>query len=144
MPLPALAIPAILEIGGKLIERLFPDPRKADEAKLELLKMQQNGELAQLASDTELAKGQLAVNAAEAASGSTFVAGWRPAIGWICAVGLFYDFLLQPLLPWLISLVIGKPVSPLPPLAGETLMTLLFGMLGLGGLRTVEKVKGKA
>ena len=144
MPLPALAIPAILEIGGKLIERLFPDPRKADEAKLELLKMQQNGELAQLASDTELAKGQLAVNQAEAASGSLFVAGWRPAIGWICAVGLFYDFLLQPLLPWLISLVIGKPVSVLPPLAGETLMTLLFGMLGLGGLRTVEKVKGKA
>ena len=139
-----LLLGPLLDIGGKLINRLFPDPAEASKAQMELLKMQQNGELAQLASDTELAKGQLAVNQAEAASGSLFVAGWRPAIGWICAVGLFYDFLLQPLLPWLISLVIGKPVSVLPPLAGETLMTLLFGMLGLGGLRTVEKVKGKA
>lgn len=144
MPLPAIAIPAILDIGGKLIERFFPDPKAADAAKLELLKMQKNGELAQMASETELAKGQLAVNAAEAASGNAFASSWRPAIGWICAMGLFYEFILHPLLPWLAALIIGKPIPTLPALSGETLMTLLFGMLGLGGLRTVEKVKGKA
>jgi hypothetical protein len=106
--------------------------------------MQQTGELAQLAFDSDLAKGQLAVNAAEAASGNMFVAGWRPAVGWLCALGLGYEFLLCPLLPWIMTILLGKPVAVLPDLPSETLMTLLFGMLGLGSLRTVEKVKGKA
>lgn len=139
-----LLLGPLLDIGGKLINRLFPDPAEASKAQMELLKMQQNGELAQMASETELAKGQLAVNAAEAASGNAFASSWRPAIGWICAMGLFYEFILHPLLPWVTSLIIGKPIANLPALGGETLMTLLFGMLGLGGLRTVEKVKGKA
>lgn len=139
-----LLLGPLLDLGGKLIGRLFPDPAEASKAQMELLKMQQSGELAQLASDTDLAKGQLAVNAAEAANASLFVAGWRPFIGWLCGLGLFYEFLLQPLLPWAVSLAIGKAVTALPALSGETLMTLLFGMLGLGGLRTVEKVKGKA
>lgn len=142
MPLPALAIPAILDIGGRLIERLFPDPKKADEAKLELLKMQQNGELAQLASDTELAKGQLAVNAAEAASGNTFASSWRPFIGWTCGGGLFYQVLARPLLGWIAQNLWGW--SEPPSLEMDTLMTLLFGMLGLSGYRTLEKLKGKA
>lgn len=142
MPIPAPAIPAILDIGGRLIERLFPDPKAADAAKLELLKMQQNGELAQLASDTDLAKGQLAVNAAEAASGSVFTSGWRPAVGWTCAGGLFYQVIARPLLGWVAQNLWGW--SEPPTLEMETLMTLLFGMLGLSGYRTLEKIKGKA
>ncbi len=111
-----LILSSLFDIGKGLIDRLFPDPAAAQAAKMELFKMQQNGELAQLAAETDLAKGQLAVNAAEAASGSLFVAGWRPAVGWICAVGLGYEFLLCPLLPWGLTIVLGKPVAPLPSL----------------------------
>ena len=139
-----LLLGPLFEIGKGLIDRLFPDPQAAAAAKLELFKMQQNGDLAALAAETDLAKGQLAVNAAEASSGSLFVSGWRPAVGWLCAAGLGYEFLLCPLLPWLLTIALGHPVAALPDLPNETLMTLLFGMLGLGGLRTVEKVKGRA
>jgi hypothetical protein len=133
----------LFEIGKGIIDKLFPDPQAAAAAKVELFRMQQNGELAALAAETDLAKGQLAVNAAEASSGNMFVAGWRPAIGWICAAGLGYEFLLSPLLPWVAALIVGHPIAELPDLPTETLMTLLFGMLGLGSLRTVEKIKGK-
>ena len=134
---------AALDIGGKLIDRLWPDPAQRDAAKLKLLEMQQSGELAQLAAETEIAKGQLAVNAAEAASGSAYASGWRPTVGYACVAGLVYSFLVQPLLPWFAALF-GKPVPPLPELDTSVLMTLLLGMLGIGGMRTHEKVRGVA
>lgn len=134
---------AALDIGGKLIDRLWPDPAQRDAAKLELLKMQQSGELAALAAETDIAKGQLAVNAAEAASGNAYASSWRPTVGYVCVAGLGYTFLLQPLLPWLAA-VFGAQVPPLPPLDTNVLMTLLLGMLGIGGMRTAEKVKGVA
>lgn len=134
---------AALDIGSKLIDRLWPDPAQRDAAKLELLKMQQSGELAQLTADTEIAKGQLAVNAAEAASGNLYASSWRPTVGYACVVGLVYSFLVQPLLPWFAALA-GHPVAPLPELDTSVLMTLLLGMLGIGGMRTAEKVKGVA
>lgn len=141
MPLPALAIPAIIEIGGRLIERLFPDPKAADAAKLELLKMQQNGELAQLASDTELAKGQLAVNAAEAASGNAFASSWRPMVGYVCAAALAFTYLINPLFMWAAA-VFGSGI--LAPTIGidDHLWELLFGMLGMAGWRSLDKIKG--
>lgn len=129
---------AALEIGSKVIDRLWPDPTQAAAAKLELLKMQQSGELAQLAADTDIAKGQLAVNAAEAASGSAYAAGWRPTVGYCCVAGLGYTFLLQPLLPWFAALV-GVTVPPLPQLDTNVLMTLLLGMLGIGAQRSYDK-----
>lgn len=131
-----------LSIGGKLIDRLWPDPAQRDAAKLELLKMQQSGELAQLAADTDLAKGQLAVNAAEASSGSVFTSGWRPFIGWICGAGLGFQFIVSPLATFTAGLF-GK-VIVFPPLDMGTLLTLLLGMLGLGSMRTIEKMKGVA
>ena len=70
-------ISAVLDIGGKLIDRLWPDPLQAANAKLELLKMQQNGDLAQMVAQTD-------INKVEAASSSLFIAGWRPFIGWGC------------------------------------------------------------
>jgi hypothetical protein len=78
------------------------------------------------------------VNKIEAASTDRFVSGWRPAVGWVCAGGFAYTVLLQPLLPWLFG------GGPLPDIPTEVLMTLLLGMLGLGGLRTAEKIKGAA
>ena len=136
--------PALIPLLGTILDKVLPDPQAAAAAKLQALEMAQKGELAQLDADLKLALGQLEVNTREAATGSLFISGWRPAVGWICAVGLAYEFLLAPLLPWLLLAVAGKHLPPLPDLPMETLMTLLLGMLGLGGLRTVEKVKGVA
>jgi hypothetical protein len=133
---------ALLDIGGKLIDRLWPDPATRDAAKLELFKAQQAGELQAAQQVFELAKAQIAVNQAEAASGSLFVSGWRPACGWICVVGLGYEFLICTLAPWAVELYVGHKIPDLPSLPTETLMTLLLGMLGLGGMRTFEKSKG--
>jgi hypothetical protein len=133
---------AVLDIGSKLIDRLWPNPVDRDAAKLKLLELQQSGDLAKLTAETDLAKGQLAVNAAEAASGSALTSGWRPAVGWVCAGGLAYQVILSPLLTWGAALA-GHPIAT-PELNMETLMTLLFGMLGLGGYRTFEKTKGVA
>lgn len=136
-------IGAIFEFGGKIIDKVWPDKTEAEKAKLKLFELQMNGELQQLAADLELAKGQLQVNAVEAQSSSVFVAGWRPAVGWVCVIGLLYTFILRPLLSWASGFAVD-PV-PLPPaLDMADLLTLLLGMLGLGGLRTAEKLKGVA
>lgn len=122
-------VTALLDIGGKVIDKVWPDPVQAANAKFELFKLQQSGELQQLA-------GQMEINKVEAASSSLFVSGWRPFIGWVCGLGLLYQFLLYPALigylPKLQALDIG------------TLLTLLTGMLGLGALRTQEKLGGVA
>ena len=137
-----LVLSGIFDIGKSLIERFFPDPEKKAAAQLELLKMQQSGELAQMAAMTDLAKAQIAVNEKEAQSQSLYIAGWRPAVGWVCASALAYQFIFRPLGVFLMQ-SLGHPI-PTPPGLDDTLWQLLFGMLGLGGLRTVEKLKGKA
>lgn len=133
---------ALIPVVGKVLDSIIPDPAAAAEAKLRALEMAQKGELAVLDADLKLALGQLEVNKAEATT-DLFRGGWRPAVGWTCVVGLAYQFLVQPLLPWLVT-VAGGQVPPLPAIDNETLMVLLTGMLGLGGLRTFERVKGKA
>ena len=92
--------------------------------------------------DTEIHKANLAqidVNKAEASHKSLFVAGWRPFVGWVCAGALAYHFILQPILVFAIS-VYGVSIT-LPEFDMGSLMTILMGMLGLGGLRTFEKVQ---
>jgi len=128
-------VSALLDIGGKVLDRVFPDPAQQAAAKLELMKLQQNGELAQIA-------GQMDINKIEAASSSLFVSGWRPAIGWICGAGFGVQFVIGPLAEWG-STLYGHPVK-FPPMDTGTMMPLLLGMLGLGGLRTAEKIQGVA
>jgi len=138
----ALGIPAAVTAGldavGKvataldpLINRFFPDPQKALEFRNEMMKTLVTSDVA-----------QLEVNKAEAASGSLFVAGWRPFIGWICGFALVYEFLLRPLLPW-IAIQTGFAVADLPSvtLSGQ-LWELMFGMLGMGALRSFDKYQG--
>ena len=132
---------SIIEVGLAILDRLIPDPVQRQAAKVKLLELEQAGRLAELDADLKLALGQLEVNKVEAASADRFVAGWRPAVGWVCVAGLGYQFLAQPLLAWS-SGIGGWPVPP--DLALGDLMTLLAGMLGLGTLRTAEKVKGVA
>jgi hypothetical protein len=135
----AVLIPSVLEIINKVI----PDPAAAAEAKLKVLDLQQKGELAQLDADVRLALGQMDINKAEAESPDFFRGGWRPGAGWICVFGLGYTFVIRPLLPWCAA-VLGLSPPPLPPIDTGELLALLFGMLGLGAMRTKERIEGKA
>lgn len=85
---------------------------------------------------------QVDVNKTEAAHRSIWVAGWRPACGWICAAALGWHFILQPIV--LFAAAIFNITLPVPAFDMGSLMTVLMGMLGLGGLRTFEKQKGVA
>ena len=89
----------------------------------------------------EAAMAQVSVNAAEAKHRSVFVAGWRPFIGWTCGVALAYHFVLAPLILFGVG-ISGFEIPALPEFDMGSLMTVLMGMLGLGGLRTYEKQKG--
>ena len=88
----------------------------------------------------ELAKGQLEVNKTEAAHKSLFVAGWRPAIGWICGLGMASNFLVIPIANFVLALTGSTILIPLLD-TGE-MMPVLMGMLGLGAMRTYEKKQG--
>ncbi len=82
---------------------------------------------------------QADINKEEATSSNLFVSGWRPFIGWVCGVAFAYHFILQPLLAFIIANS-GQKVE-LPVFDMQTLTTVLMGMLGLGGLRTLEKIR---
>jgi roadblock/LC7 domain-containing protein len=133
--------PALIPVVTGLLDKLLPDPQAAAEAKLKALDMAQKGELAALDADMRLALGQLEVNKIEAGT-DLFRGGWRPAVGWTCAGGLFYQIIARPLLGWAASNLWGWNMPP--SLEMETLLTLLFGMLGLGAYRTAEKIRGVA
>lgn len=130
-----------LPLITSVLDKVLPDATAAADAKLKALELAQRGELAVLDADTRLALAQLEVNKVEAGT-DLFRGGWRPAVGWMCVAGLGYQLVLRPLLPWLVR-VAGGEVPDLPSIDTETLMVLLTGMLGLGGLRTFEKVKGR-
>lgn len=136
-------ITAILDIGGKVIDRLFPNPAERDAAKLKLVELQQSGELAQLAAETDLAKGQLEINKVEAASTSLLISGWRPAVGWICGAAFAYAAIIEPLARFVSAVAFGYQ-GAFPAIDTALTMQILLGILGLGGLRTWEKQKGVA
>lgn len=126
-------ITAIANTVNTVLGRVLPDKPAQEAAQAQLAQMALSGELAQMA-------GQIQTNVAEAASKSTFVAGWRPYIGWICGTGLGYEMLLRPLLTFAAGLFGSHVVAPEIPM--QDLSTILMGMLGLATMRTVEKVKG--
>ena len=136
-----MLLDTIVAVVGNVLDKVIPDPAQAADAKLKLLTLAQNGELAQLNADTQLAQGQLDVNKQEATNPSLFVSGWRPFVGWICGSGLGYAFLLKPIFSPFALKYLGAAMEPLDI---GTLLTLLLGMLGLGGMRTYEKVTGVA
>ena len=91
----------------------------------------------------ELIKVQGELTKIEAQHRTVFVAGWRPFIGWICGIALLYNFIIRDLMVWAMS-IWSPEITPPPALQMEHLMTVLLGMLGLGGLRTYEKLKDRA
>jgi hypothetical protein len=116
------------EFGGKILDKLFPNPEDRAAAQIKLVELQQNGDLA-----------QITVNQEEAKNENLFVSGWRPFIGWVCGFAFAYHFIALPLLET-VAQAAGYKVEP-PVFDMNQLMTVLMGMLGLGSLRTVEKVQ---
>ena len=86
------------------------------------------------------AMAQIEVNKSESQHKSLFVAGWRPSVGWTCSIALFYHYVLVPCILFGVALS-GKEIPPLPVFDMDSLMTVLLGMLGMGGLRSFEKYK---
>lgn len=139
-------ITAVLDIGGKVIDKIWPDQTEAAKAKLELAKLAQAGELEELKSIVDLAKGQQQINLAEATHGGKFKGGWRPFIGWICGFALAYKFIIYPFLIFVVQAIahFWPEISPiptaiLPNIEWAELSVILMGMLGLGTMRTYEK-----
>jgi len=132
------------DVGKELIDRLWPDKvaqeQERAKAELELYRLTQVERMQDKANEVQLAAAQIAVNAQEAQSSSVFVAGWRPFIGWTCGASFAYAYLIGPLITQ-ISSAYGYSF-PLPPIDMDNMLYVLGGMLGLGGLRTFEKVKG--
>lgn len=126
----------IVETVGKLVDDLFTSDKERMDAQLELGKLA----LEERKLDVTVQMGQIAVNTEEAKSDSLFKSGWRPATGWACVGGLVYQLMFRPIFGWVAQNFLGWPLPP--SLEMETLMTLLFGILGLGAYRTYEKKQG--
>lgn len=124
---------------SRLLDKLIPDPDTREKAKLELIKAEREGDLEQLRLILSADQAQTAINQQEAAHRDLFVAGWRPFIGWVCGVAFAYHFVLQPILAFIITNS-GRSVA-LPAFDMGELSTVLMGLLGLGGLRTIEKIR---
>lgn len=129
----------VVEKVGDAIHKNVTSDKERMALENEAKKAQQDFDLHLAQMDTELAQGQNKVNEIEAQSTNWFVAGARPAALWVCVLGLLYQFMLFPFLVWAAT-NFGWVVPP--PIDGAMLNTLLFGMLGLGTMRTVEKFKG--
>jgi hypothetical protein len=122
----------LLPLLGDVLDRVLPDDKAKDQAKLEILKMAQDGRTTELNAIRDVDVAQSQVNAAEATT-DLFRGGWRPFIGWVSGIGLAYQFIAYP--------VLHGYYLQLTPLDTNSLMWLVTGMLGLGAYRTFEKVK---
>lgn len=121
----------IIKTVGGLAGKFITDKDKLAAFEHEVAMSMHNSDLA-----------QIAVNAEEAKSPSTFVSGWRPAVGWVCVLGLAFNFIVLPLGNW--AAAIWYPEITLPALEIDELMTLLYGLLGMGALRSYDKKQGTA
>jgi hypothetical protein len=126
-------VTALLDVGGKVIDRLWPDPMQAAQAKLDLIKLQQSVDLAQIA-------GQLEFSKVAAANPKPFTSCWRPFVGWTCGAGFTVQFVVGPVGEW-ISALAGHPVK-CPHMGLSTMMPSHFEMLGLEAYRTAVKLRG--
>lgn len=125
---------AVADLASGLINKFWPDKTEAQKAEMAQALLLLQGEISN-------AQGQLEVDKVEAASSSLFVAGWRPAIGWVCALALVFQYLIRPAVTAFFVLK-GQPLTIALPGLDDNLWQLMLGMLGMGTLRTFEKTKG--
>ena len=127
-------IQALIGPATKLLGKFIEDKDTKNKIAFELSTMAEKHA-------QQLAMAQIEVNKAEAQSGSIFKGGWRPAVGWICAIAFAYHFIIKDLIMFICG-VAGLELPDLPEFDMGTLLTVLGGMLGIGGLRPYEKQKG--
>lgn len=132
--------PLLIPLLSNLLDKVLPDKGASDAAKLELVKLAQSGQLAEMDAQVRLITAQTDINKVEAASSSILVAGARPAIMWVCGAAMAFKFIGGPAL-FVLAQAVGHPIT-LPSLDFSEMNTVLMGMLGLGAMRTVEKIKG--
>ena len=121
-----------IEAVGNVLDALFTSNKE---------RLGKKAVLARIAEQPGLV--QLEINKIEAAYKTVFVAGWRPFIGWVCGLALFYNFTARDLMVWALALTTAD-TPPLPPLHFDELATILYALLGLGGMRTFEKLQGRS
>ncbi len=126
MALPPVLFPFI----STIIDKIFPNAEDAQKAQAELLKLAQEADFK-----------QMEINLAQSNSDNVFISGARPGIMWVCGLIFCYNYLLQPLFVFILTLF-DKQVTALPVFKIDEILPVLLGMLGLGGLRTFEKIKG--
>jgi hypothetical protein len=129
----------LIPIAGKIFDKIFPDKLEAEKAKLALLELQQKGELAYLEAETQVNVAQAATNTEEAKSEYFFRSCWRPAAAWMGVLGLAWTCVLSDIIQLILDLN-GITVK-VPTMQPDILLNLIFGMLGIGGMRTFEKFK---
>lgn len=123
----------IIAIGSKLLDKIIPDKEAREKAQAVLLQTAQD-------QDFQRDMAQVEVNKIEAQSESIFKSGWRPFVGWTCASAFALHFVIFPIFDKILVSLGGTAVAI--PFQIEALMTVLFGLLGLGSFRTFEKIKG--
>lgn len=144
-PIFAPVLGGIVSTIGDVIDDLVTTDKERLDAEIELRKLG----IEEQRIEADLLDGQMRINEQEAAHHSIFVAGWRPAVGWVGVTAMAYQFILYPLMVWLWTFLQAKGVIPVgltppPILDTEALWVILTGILGLGTARTIEKLKDKA
>ena len=131
--------------GLQIIDKFIPDPKAKADAIFKLKTLEQQGDMASLNAFVAEMTGQVEINKIEAASSNLFKSGWRPFIGWVCGSAFAYKFIVQPFLLFLVALgQINIDISILPVLEWQELSAVLMGMLGLGSMRSFDRVKDKS
>jgi hypothetical protein len=140
---PATPVAGILDGAEKIIGMFKLSPEVKAQLQAQLIAQNIDMEKAELAANLAQIQGQLEINKEEAQSTNMFIAGWRPAVGWVCVLALFYAYIFQPFAQFSLAAFHINLQGPLPTLDTGTLISgLLIPLLGLAGLRTYEKVTG--
>ena len=148
MPAPLVAAAGI-EVGKTvaglfqtIISRVWPDPADAARAAQAMAELEQAGEFRRLDFALQEMQMQVDVNKVEAANPSIFVSGWRPAVGWICSLAMFWHYIGRPFATWI--LLLNDIKTEIPAVEMSDLWVVLLGLLGIGGMRSYERAKGVA
>ena len=131
---------ALFDIGKIAIEKIWPDPAKQAEQLFKLEELKQKGDLAELNAHVQSLTGQLEINKVEAAHASIFVAGARPFVMWICASSLAYASIIEPIARFIATVVFSYS-GEFPEIDTDITLQVLLGMLGLGTMRSYDKLK---
>jgi len=136
-------IGSVLDFGGKILDKIFPDPAQKAAAQLELYKAQQAGEFKEMDQAFALMQSQIEVNKVEAANSNTFVSGGRPFVLWVCGIALAYVSIVEPIARFIANVVYGY-TGAFPVIDTTITLQVLLGLLGLSGLRSFDKKNGVA